>query len=93
MPKAYVFTRYGGPETEAITAGAPAEEVERLGGARVARARDTAVQRAVADLVVRGELNPQVTLTFPRERAGEALREVESGHARGKVVLEIGADG
>ncbi|MEU9308637.1 NADP-dependent oxidoreductase [Streptomyces sp. NPDC048256] len=75
-----------------ITAGAPAEEVERLGGARVARARDTAVLRAVADLVVRGELNPQVTLTFPLERAGEALREVESGHARGKVVLEIGAD-
>ncbi|KQX64029.1 NADP-dependent oxidoreductase [Streptomyces sp. Root1310] len=74
-----------------ITAGAPAEEVERLGGARVARARDTAVLRAVADLVLRGELNPQVTLTFPLERAGEALREVESGHARGKVVLEIGA--
>ncbi|WP_405631752.1 NADP-dependent oxidoreductase [Streptomyces sp. NBC_00016] len=78
--------------TRLITAGAPAEEVERLGGARVARARDTAVLRAVADLVVRGELNPQVTLTFPLERAGEALREVESGHARGKVVLEIGAD-
>ncbi|MCX5374636.1 NADP-dependent oxidoreductase [Streptomyces sp. NBC_00103] len=78
--------------TRLITAGAPAEEVERLGGARVARARDAAVLRAVADLVVRGELNPQVTLTFPLERAGEALREVESGHARGKVVLEIGAD-
>ncbi|MDR6975318.1 NADPH:quinone reductase-like Zn-dependent oxidoreductase [Streptomyces sp. 3330] len=75
-----------------ITAGAPAEEVERLGGARVARARDAAVLRAVADLVVRGDLDPQVTLTFPLERAGEALREVESGHARGKVVLEIGAD-
>ncbi|MFE7932064.1 NADP-dependent oxidoreductase [Streptomyces sp. NPDC057456] len=75
-----------------ITAGAPAEEVEGLGGARVARARDTAVLRAVADLVVRGDLDPHVTLTFPLERAGEALREVESGHARGKVVLEIGAD-
>ncbi|MDQ0579183.1 NADP-dependent oxidoreductase [Streptomyces rishiriensis] len=74
-----------------ITAGAPADEVERLGGARVARARDAAVLRAVADLVVRGDLNPHVTLTFPLERAGEALREVESGHARGKVVLEIGA--
>ncbi|MEH0581087.1 NADP-dependent oxidoreductase [Streptomyces sp. B21-108] len=74
-----------------ITAGAPAEEVERLGGARVARARNAAVLQAVADLVVRGALNPHVTLTLPLERAGEALREVENGHARGKVVLEIGA--
>ncbi|MGW2613759.1 NADP-dependent oxidoreductase [Streptomyces sp. NPDC001500] len=74
-----------------ITAGAPAEEVRRLGGARVARARDAAVLRAVADLVVRGDLDPHVTRTFPLERAGEALREVEGGHARGKVVLEIGA--
>ncbi|MBK3628467.1 NADP-dependent oxidoreductase [Streptomyces sp. MBT49] len=74
-----------------ITAGAPAEEAEELGGARVLRARDAAVLRAVADLAVRGDLDPHVTLRFPLERAGEALREVESGHARGKVVLEIGA--
>ncbi|MEU5632359.1 NADP-dependent oxidoreductase [Streptomyces rishiriensis] len=74
-----------------VTAGAPAGEVERLGGARVARARDAAVPRAVADLVVRGDLDPHVTRRFPLERAGEALREVESGHALGKVVLEIGA--
>ncbi|MEU5765121.1 NADP-dependent oxidoreductase [Streptomyces asoensis] len=75
-----------------ITAGAPAEEAEELGGARVLRARDAAVLRAVADLVVGGDLDPHVTLRFPLERAGEALREVEGGHARGKVVLEIGAD-
>ncbi|WP_329213688.1 NADP-dependent oxidoreductase [Streptomyces sp. NBC_01485] len=74
-----------------ITAGAPSEEVERLGGARVARARNADVLRAVADLVVRGDLNPHVTLTLPLERAAEALHEVESGHARGKVVLEVGA--
>lgn len=74
-----------------ITAGAPAEEAEKLGGARVLRARDAAVLRAVADLVVRGDLDPHVTRTFPLERAGEALREVESGHTRGKVVLAIGA--
>ncbi|MET9063012.1 NADP-dependent oxidoreductase [Streptomyces antibioticus] len=73
-----------------ITAGAPAEEAERLGGARVLRARDAVVLRAVADLVVAGDLDPHVTLTFPLERAGEALRAVEGGHARGKVVLEIG---
>jgi NADPH:quinone reductase-like Zn-dependent oxidoreductase len=73
-----------------ITAGASAEEAERLGGARVERAYSNAVLEAVADLVVRGELNPYVTRTFPLERAGEALRTVEDGHARGKIVIEVG---
>ncbi|MFF1548445.1 zinc-binding dehydrogenase [Streptomyces sp. NPDC058291] len=73
MPKAYVFTRFGGPQTEALVD----LERPRPGPA--------------ADLVVRGDLNPHVTGRYPLERAGEALREVESGHARGKVVLEIGA--
>ncbi|PAZ09521.1 NADPH:quinone reductase [Streptomyces sp. SA15] len=75
--------------TKLITAGAPPEEVERLGGARVARARTAAVLEAVAHLVVKGELDPHVTRTFPLDRAGEALRTVEDGHARGKVVIEV----
>lgn len=74
-----------------ITAGAPAAEAERPGGARVARARDAAVPRAVADLVVRGALDAHVTHPFPPERAAEAAREAGRGHARGTVVLEIGA--
>ncbi len=72
-----------------ITAGASPEEVERLGGARVARARTAAVLETVARLVVDGELNPHVTTVFPLDRAGEALRTVEDGHARGKVVIEV----
>ncbi|WP_340385637.1 NADP-dependent oxidoreductase [Streptomyces sp. SS7] len=72
-----------------ITAGAPAEEAEALGGARVLRARSADVLRAVADLVVAGELDPHITRTFPLERAGEALREVESGHTQGKTVIEV----
>ncbi|WP_030660253.1 NADP-dependent oxidoreductase [Streptomyces cellulosae] len=75
--------------TRLITAGAPPEEVERLGGARVARARNAAVLEAVAQLVVNGDLDPHVTGTFPLDRAGEALRTVEDGHARGKVVIEV----
>ncbi|MFJ3670842.1 NADP-dependent oxidoreductase [Streptomyces sp. NPDC090106] len=72
-----------------ITAGAPAEVVAELGGARVERARTAAVLDAVARLVLDGGLDPHVTSTFPLERAGEALRTVEEGHARGKVVIEV----
>ncbi|MER5750254.1 NADP-dependent oxidoreductase [Streptomyces sp. NPDC002088] len=75
--------------TRLITAGAPPEEVESLGGSRVERARTAAVLAAVADLVVDGSLDPHVTQTFPLARAGEALRTVEEGHARGKVVIEV----
>lgn len=75
--------------TKLITAGSPPEEVERLGGARVARARTAAVLDAVARLVAEGDLDPYVTRTFPLARAGEALRAVEDGHARGKVVIEV----
>ncbi|MEV0738015.1 NADP-dependent oxidoreductase [Streptomyces sp. NPDC050549] len=74
-----------------ITAGAPAPEVEKLGGARVERARTTAVLDEVARLVVGGRLHPHVTETFPLDRAGEALRTVEDGHARGKIVIEVAA--
>ncbi|GAB7102148.1 NADP-dependent oxidoreductase [Streptomyces phaeofaciens JCM 4814] len=75
--------------TKLITAGSAPEEVERLGGARVARARTAAVLDAVARLVADGDLDPYVTRTFPLARAGEALRAVEDGHARGKVVIEV----
>jgi NADPH:quinone reductase-like Zn-dependent oxidoreductase len=30
-----------------------------------------------------------VTRTFPLDRAAEALRTVEDGHARGKIVIEV----
>ena len=37
-----------------------------------------------------GAFKPFVTEVLPFERAGEAMRLVESGHATGKVVLEMG---
>ncbi|WP_327406126.1 NADP-dependent oxidoreductase [Streptomyces sp. NBC_01288] len=77
--------------TKLITAGAPAPEVEKLGGARVERARNSAVLEALAQLVIKGQLDPHVTRTFPLDQAGEALRTVEDGHARGKIVIEVAA--
>ncbi|TLS43328.1 NADP-dependent oxidoreductase [Streptomyces montanus] len=74
--------------TKLITAGGK-DIVGRLGGAAVVRARTAAVLDEVARLVVDGKLNPLVTQTFPLARAAEALRTVEDGHARGKIVLEV----
>ncbi|MEU1480308.1 NADP-dependent oxidoreductase [Streptomyces sp. NPDC005760] len=75
--------------TKLITAGAPEEDVRRLGGARVTRARNAAVLEEVARLVVDGDLDPHITETFPLDRAADALRTVEDGHARGKTVIEV----
>jgi NADPH:quinone reductase-like Zn-dependent oxidoreductase len=74
--------------TKLITAGGK-DIVVALGGAPVARARTAAVLDEVAKLVVSGDLNPLVTRTVPLDRAAEALREVEGGHARGKIVVEV----
>jgi NADPH:quinone reductase-like Zn-dependent oxidoreductase len=63
--------------------------VSELGGSAVARARNGEVLEAVAQLVVSGSLDPRVTEVFPLDSAGDALALVESGHAQGKVVLEI----
>ncbi|MGW5862842.1 NADP-dependent oxidoreductase [Streptomyces sp. NPDC055239] len=79
-----------GREGKLITAAAK-ETVAELGGVAVARARTSEVLDAVALLAVDGVLRPEVTATYPLERADEALRAVEAGHVRGKVVIEVGA--
>ncbi|WP_328908463.1 NADP-dependent oxidoreductase [Streptomyces sp. NBC_00234] len=71
-----------------ISAGGKQLVVE-LGGAAVRRARNAAVLDEVARLVVEGVLHAHVTQTFPFAEAGQALRTVESGHARGKIVIEV----
>ncbi|MFG2958986.1 NADP-dependent oxidoreductase [Streptomyces sp. NPDC048291] len=75
--------------TKLITAGAAPETVAALGGARVDRARTAAVLEEVAELVVAGELDPHVSRTFPLDKADEALRAIEDGHALGKIVIEV----
>ncbi len=51
------------------------------------RRRDTLDQ--LARLLERGFLDPVVESVLPLERAAEAHRRLETGHGRGKVVLEI----
>jgi NADPH:quinone reductase-like Zn-dependent oxidoreductase len=41
------------------------------------------------DLVEAGKLRPVIDRTFPLSRTAEALRHIEDGHARGKVVVTV----
>ncbi|MEW2389170.1 NADP-dependent oxidoreductase [Streptomyces venezuelae] len=79
------------PDREKLITAAAKETVTELGGAPVARARTSAVLDEIALLAVAGVLRPQVTATYPLDRAGDALRAVEDGHARGKTVIEVTA--
>ncbi|MPV37150.1 NADP-dependent oxidoreductase [Georgenia subflava] len=61
--------------------------VTRLGGSL--RQRVPGALARITNLVADGRVDPHVTATFPLERAREALAVVESGHAAGKVVIEM----
>jgi NADPH:quinone reductase-like Zn-dependent oxidoreductase len=64
---------------------------------RAKRAKFLMVRPEGADLAFLGQLSDQGRLrttlgrTFPLERAREAQDESEQGHARGKIVLEVGS--
>jgi len=73
-----------------IVTAADVPTATELGGAAVARARNSEVLRIVAQMVADGTLKPFVTEVFPLDRVGDALALVEGGHATGKVVVEVG---
>lgn len=52
--------------------------------------QDRAELAAITKLVEDGQLTPVVSRTYPLAEAVSALREVETGHARGKVVITLG---
>ncbi|MFD5464143.1 NADP-dependent oxidoreductase [Kitasatospora sp. NPDC127059] len=74
--------------TELVSTADPATVAE-LGGSYVTRSTTPETLAALAALVAAGDLDPQVTGRYPLADAAEALAEVESGHARGKVILEV----
>ncbi len=63
--------------------------VTELGGVTVRRRLDRNSLERVAELMVSGQLDPNITATYPLERAGEALALVESRHAAGKLVIDL----
>lgn len=70
-----------------VSVGDPS--VTELGGAPVRRRLDRSGLERVAALMVAGRLDPNITATYPLSRAGEALALVESGHASGKLVIDM----
>lgn len=76
-------------DRRALITAADRETVAKLGGQAVVRIRTSATLATVAQYVVDGVLNPWVTEVIPFAEAGAALRAVEAGHARGKVVIAV----
>ncbi|WP_055563361.1 NADP-dependent oxidoreductase [Streptomyces atriruber] len=70
-----------------VSVGDPS--VGELGGTSVRRRPDRRTLERVAELMAAGRLDPHITATYPLARAEEALALVESGHASGKIVIDM----
>jgi alcohol dehydrogenase len=46
----------------------------------------------LAELIDQDVLSPVVDRTYPLDEVGDAFTYVASGHATGKVVIEVGTD-
>lgn len=71
---------------ERIVSAADPETAAALGG--TGRETGPGTLRKVTDVVAHDLITPHMGHVFPLERAREALAQVESGHATGKVVIE-----
>jgi NADPH:quinone reductase-like Zn-dependent oxidoreductase len=65
------------------------ETVESLGGQLIVRDRTSRVLDIVAAMVETGKLDPHVQDVLPLDKAADALTAVETGHAKGKVVIQV----
>jgi NADPH:quinone reductase-like Zn-dependent oxidoreductase len=61
--------------------------VQELGGTLLVSTGSGAA--AVAELITAGKVDPKILQTVPFDEAPQALRGIESGHALGKVVIEV----
>jgi NADPH2:quinone reductase len=64
--------------------------VNELGGHMIERNRGRQVLDLVAGMVADGKLDPHVEDVRPLDEAAAALAAVETGHAKGKVVVSVG---
>lgn len=68
-----------------IVSAADGDTAGELGG--VGRERSEGVLAKITDVVRYGLVDPNITATYPLERAAEAVAAVETGRSAGKVVI------
>lgn len=68
-----------------IVSAADEKTATELGGS--GRVNDPEALAKITDVIGYGVITPEVSATFPLERAGEALAAVARGHSRGKTVI------
>jgi NADPH:quinone reductase-like Zn-dependent oxidoreductase len=78
------------PRCRVLTVADP-ETAAEFGARSLSRKSSAKTLDELARRVEQGRLDPQVRAVFPFDQAAAALREVESGHPWGKVVLAIPA--
>ena len=61
--------------------------VHNLAGAEIVE--QTRTRLVVKDLIEAGNVTPVVGRTYPLSEASEAMRYLEEGHARGKIVIRV----
>lgn len=76
-------------KTKLISAADPATAAE-VGGHAIVRDYDRKILDLLATMVGDRKLDPHVEDVLPLDRAAEAMAAVERGHAKGKVVIEVG---
>lgn len=69
----------------AIVSAADGGTASELGGA--GRERSEGALAKITDVVRYGLVDPNITATYPLDRAAEAMAAVETGHSTGKVVV------
>jgi NADPH:quinone reductase-like Zn-dependent oxidoreductase len=95
---AFIDTVGGGYVELALELGVAPERIETIidfaaaqkHGTKMAGsmdASDAQVLAELADLIARGELEIPIAGVYPLDQVREAFREVEQGHAHGKIVL------
>ncbi len=45
----------------------------------------------VRDMIEAGQIKPVMDRCYPLEQTAEAMRYLEAGHAKGKIVVAVGA--
>lgn len=75
--------------TKAIVSTADPDTAAEVGGAYVDRVPGADSVAALAALVADGKVDPHVRDLLPLDEAAAAIASVESGHALGKVVVQV----